>query len=258
MWQLVQLDADGKEVQRHPITTEALTIGRGKDRRIVLPSTSVSRRHAQVLLQDAQPLLVDEGSANGTRVNGKAAAGPTPLRDGDEIGVAEFRLRVQRAQPAVPEPAAAGPAAPAAAPAAGDSQGPRFRSAKELLEQQITGIRSYRSDASGGSDRKVVEFEQSWKNLIASLRDLRDQLRNEPRIMYFTIDREDREATVKVADRNTRGGGIVLSLSRHQPQGQDQNQLMVWIRVLGENDVHFSDPQLALERFVQRIASRLA
>ncbi|MBL6752050.1 MAG: FHA domain-containing protein [Nevskia sp.] len=250
MWHLILLDAQGTEVQRNPITTESLTIGRGKDRRIVLPSNLVSRSHAQVLLQNGQPLLLDEGSANGTRLNGQPVTGQVPLADGDEIGIANIRLRVFLEQTAPP-------VSPAPDPSPyGGAEHPL--SARELLERQMAGIRSHRDQTSGTASRKAAAFEQSWKNVVASMRDLQRQLRAERRIMYFTIDRDDREITVKVADPTRRGGGLVLMLSRRQPAGQHQDQMTVWLRAVGESDVHLPDPQEAMERFVQRIASRLA
>ena len=42
-----------------------------------LPSASVSRKHAKLVLSGPQPFIVDEGSANGVIVNGVRIAGPT-------------------------------------------------------------------------------------------------------------------------------------------------------------------------------------
>jgi pSer/pThr/pTyr-binding forkhead associated (FHA) protein len=271
MWHLLLLDPQGKEFQRYPIGTDALTIGRSKDRKIVLNSSAVSRQHAQLVMLNGQPVLIDEGSANGSRLNGRVAGKSTVLKHGDEILIAEFRLRVENAQMAtaapdplattympsvpLPPPVPGAPAVPTVP--VGSDESRRFRSAKELLEEQMAGIRSFRNESSG-TERKTAEFELAWKSVMVSLRDLRQQLQNEKRVMYFTIDREDREVNVKLADPKARGGGILLSLSRRPPEGQTQEQFTVWIRVLGERDATYKDPQEALERFVQRIATRLA
>ena len=69
-----------------------VTIGREADRRLCLPSPSVSRRHAKVVLDGPQPFIVDEGSANGVIVNGVKISGPTALVPGVRVDIAEFRL----------------------------------------------------------------------------------------------------------------------------------------------------------------------
>ncbi len=62
------------------------------------PEAKVSRRHAQIILQDGKYLLEDLGSTNGTFINrGKRLAVGTrqPLNDGDEIIVGKTFLRFQ-------------------------------------------------------------------------------------------------------------------------------------------------------------------
>lgn len=248
MWHLVLLDAEGKEAQRFQLSeAEPITIGRGRENRIVLQSNAVSRNHAQLQLQNGRPLLQDQASANGTLLNRRPLDQPAALADGDEISIAEFRLRV------VHYPSAGDSAAPAAG-----AEKPLARSATALLDQQMAGIRSFRGEHADSAGRKAAEFDQQWSQIMASLRELQQRLRKDPRIMYFTIDRESREATIKIADPKIRGGGLVLVLSRVQPEGQHPDQPRAWIRVLNERDAQFSNPQEALERFVQRIAGRLA
>ena len=57
--------------------------------------TSVSRRHAQLSVQDDNLTIEDLGSANGTMVNGRLISEPTHLRDGDEVTLGETILTVQ-------------------------------------------------------------------------------------------------------------------------------------------------------------------
>lgn len=87
-------------------------IGRARDCHLVLPESEelralTSRWHCHLLLQDGAPHVVDgslgpvPGSAapkpsnTGTRVNGRLIAGPTPLKDGDELEVGPWRFRVR-------------------------------------------------------------------------------------------------------------------------------------------------------------------
>jgi DNA-binding winged helix-turn-helix (wHTH) protein len=50
-----------------------------------IPSLSVSRRHARIVVSGDRALLEDLGSKNGTRLNGRRVTGPTEVSDGDEI-----------------------------------------------------------------------------------------------------------------------------------------------------------------------------
>jgi len=70
-------------------------VGRQKDCTVRLMDTSVSRRHAQLSVQDDNLTIEDLGSANGTMVNGRLISEPTPLRDGDEVTLGETILTVQ-------------------------------------------------------------------------------------------------------------------------------------------------------------------
>jgi pSer/pThr/pTyr-binding forkhead associated (FHA) protein len=71
-------------------------IGRSPDVDIVLASTDVSRRHAEIVPEDGGWLLVDLGSTNGVRLNARSIGVPTFLTDGDviEIGTTELTFEV--------------------------------------------------------------------------------------------------------------------------------------------------------------------
>ena len=95
MWRISALDRDGREVSRFELAAGELTIGRDGDRQLVLPSASVSRRHARVYIDGGQPCIVDEGSANGVIVDGVRITQPTVINAATRIDVAEFRLAVE-------------------------------------------------------------------------------------------------------------------------------------------------------------------
>jgi hypothetical protein len=57
----------------------------GRDGDIRLDSPAVSRRHARIWRADGQVWIADDGSANGTIVNGRRLARAQPLGDGDRI-----------------------------------------------------------------------------------------------------------------------------------------------------------------------------
>jgi len=67
-----------------PLSGEETCLGRGRDNDVVLPDISVSRRHALLRREGGGYLLVDQGSGNGTRVNGRPVE-QARLRSGDRI-----------------------------------------------------------------------------------------------------------------------------------------------------------------------------
>lgn len=74
-----------------------LTVGRSDEADVTLPDSSLSRRHATVWHQDGEWWVRDEGSLNGTWVNGERTEG-VQLLDGDVVdfgGNAAYRFVVR-------------------------------------------------------------------------------------------------------------------------------------------------------------------
>jgi pSer/pThr/pTyr-binding forkhead associated (FHA) protein len=67
-------------------------IGRSITADLELEDITVSRRHALIVHGDGQAILLDDGSRNGTWLNG-ARIERAPLHDGDEITLGAARLR---------------------------------------------------------------------------------------------------------------------------------------------------------------------
>lgn len=95
MWIIIAQDGSGKEVARANLTDQPVSIGREKDRELVLPSSAVSRKHARIEFRAGRPFLFDEGSANGTVMEGKRVVAPVELANGSIIEITPFRLLVQ-------------------------------------------------------------------------------------------------------------------------------------------------------------------
>src|SRR5437868_6193138 len=70
------------------------TLGRHRKNTIVLHDEHASRWHAEVFHDQGLWLIRDTGTLNGTRVNGTSIAAPTPLEDGQVIGIGRTYLRV--------------------------------------------------------------------------------------------------------------------------------------------------------------------
>jgi hypothetical protein len=72
---------------------ESVTIGRDTKSDLVLPEAGVSRNHARIELREGAWVLVDDGSANGTELNGVPVGPPQALKTGDRIGVGRVVFR---------------------------------------------------------------------------------------------------------------------------------------------------------------------
>lgn len=90
--------------QKYPIKGETV-LGREAGCTYVLQDSEISRRHATVYLIGARMMVRDEGSANGTYVNGQQIARPTALARGDELRLGNTVLIVRA--PGPPRPATA-------------------------------------------------------------------------------------------------------------------------------------------------------
>jgi serine phosphatase RsbU (regulator of sigma subunit) len=108
-------------------------IGRDPALPYVIDHPTMSRRHAEFHLNDDRVVLVDLGSANGTRVNEEALTGPRALRDGDwvEFGRMMGRFRDQAATLEV------SPTAPATATAPDDALLSRLIDRDALLDELL-------------------------------------------------------------------------------------------------------------------------
>jgi pSer/pThr/pTyr-binding forkhead associated (FHA) protein len=73
-----------------------LTLGRTNESDVVIKDNSLSRVHASINREGDRVWIIDEGSTNGTSVNGERVLPTgTPLRDGDEIYLGETTIVVR-------------------------------------------------------------------------------------------------------------------------------------------------------------------
>jgi hypothetical protein len=80
---------DGRRLVVGP---EGVTLGRSRSCDIVLDDPNVSRRHAEIRPRGGSWVLVDLGSTNGSRLNGRAFEGSEVIKPGDEIELGSTRL----------------------------------------------------------------------------------------------------------------------------------------------------------------------
>lgn len=109
--------------QQLPLSGSRLTIGRGEAAELRLSDGGLSRVHASIHRDAGRVWVLDEGSTNGTFVNGqRVSASGTPLKDGDQITLGDttkitVRLSAQK-QAAVGQQGAATASASASTSAA--------------------------------------------------------------------------------------------------------------------------------------------
>ncbi len=97
---------DGQKYYSWVLTPGEYGIGRTSDNDFHIPHKTVSRKHAIMHVNfDKQCFLADQGSHNGTFVNGKRVSNCTPVRLDDSImfdvvrflgGIIHFRIKTQK------------------------------------------------------------------------------------------------------------------------------------------------------------------
>src|SRR5262245_48556614 len=85
------------------LSADRCVIGRNPDCGIVIPVTSVSREHAQILRVQGKFQIEDMQSRNGTFVNNTAIANRVTLRNNDRIRICDFLAVFLDREPTTPE-----------------------------------------------------------------------------------------------------------------------------------------------------------
>jgi pilus assembly protein CpaF len=73
---------------------DEVTVGRVRGNDIVLPKGNVSKHHCRLFVRGGDILVEDLRSTNGTYVNGRKIADPTPVVLSDKVFVGDFIIRV--------------------------------------------------------------------------------------------------------------------------------------------------------------------
>ncbi len=81
--------------QSLPLTDGEHIAGRDAECSLVIDATTVSRRHARVMVVSGTATIEDLGSTNGTHVNGTRITAPTRLAPGNEVALGSEVLHVR-------------------------------------------------------------------------------------------------------------------------------------------------------------------
>ncbi|MCW8133090.1 MAG: FHA domain-containing protein [Planctomycetota bacterium] len=85
------IDAEGHETI-FALDKAVLNFGRDEKSNIVIPDKKASRKHFVIEMAGDYYNIIDAGSTNGTKVNGKKIAGTHRLREGDTMQVGQFKI----------------------------------------------------------------------------------------------------------------------------------------------------------------------
>lgn len=90
---VLQVTKDRKLVSKVAIAANPFVVGRGPNCSLPLDESLASREHANIIFESGSYWLVDQGSRNGTLLNGEKVTAKKELRDGDEIIIGATRLK---------------------------------------------------------------------------------------------------------------------------------------------------------------------
>ena len=85
-----------------PLAEGENLIGRDPRSKVWLDYSTVSRRHARIVVGPGGALLEDLGSKNGTSVDGAGLAGPASLRDGNRVGFGQLFVTYRESSAGLP------------------------------------------------------------------------------------------------------------------------------------------------------------
>ncbi len=95
LWVLESRVGEDGSLQRTPLTPLPVRIGRAAGLELALPSSHVSKTHAEIYTDGLALRVRDLGSRNGTHLN-RESVKDSPLHDGDVLHIGDFEFRVVR------------------------------------------------------------------------------------------------------------------------------------------------------------------
>lgn len=293
MWTVVVTDQRGQVVSQHEWESGSLTVGRDQGRSIVLPTKTASRKHCRLDLVNGMPVIVDEGSANGTIVNGARIASPTRVDENSKIDVGEFRITLSRPQedesertvllkprsfappppqptppprpqaalppPPVPKPSFPAPPPPPPKPSFPAPQFPApSADATSEFDRKLASVRAYREESQAATLNRRGKMDAEWTKMLATARQLQARLAGDKRVLSFAISRDQKEIAVKIADAYEKRGHRYFLLCRDHPEGKYPGIENCYLREFGRDDASYDDPAKAMEELMLRVAGTLA
>ena len=107
MWSIDLRDKSGA-AQRLSFEKDEIVAGRVEGNDVVLPNSSISKRHTRIERSGEEFFVTDLGSTNGTWVDGRRTTGRTIIPRDATVIIGDFTLAIVR-RPAIADGPAAGP-----------------------------------------------------------------------------------------------------------------------------------------------------
>jgi sigma-B regulation protein RsbU (phosphoserine phosphatase) len=146
-----------------------LTIGRSSRNDICISDPFASRLHAEIKRENDQVMLVDNGSANGTFVNGKRVNGSVQLHVGDQVRIGETEIEYASDQQDMLSGATVYLAGPAAQSLPADTITSPIpsRSTNDLISSIRSGSMSGESSRVSSGARAALQPEAPSRDLLS-------------------------------------------------------------------------------------------
>lgn len=247
-WTVVVTAPAGQEISRSVLRPGVpVTIGRAPDSTIMLGAMKIARNQGRIELVNGMPTYFEGDGASGSLVDGDPVEKSALLGERTmlEIGGFRFTLLRQRA------------AAPAAAAKPADAAPALSESVQTLLDRHIQGVRLHRTEAQKEVEGRAQKWEQDWRKVVESAREIKARYGQHPQILDFAISKDEREVIVKLREASPRGYAY-FCLSRAHPEGRYPDMQAVWLREVGREDCNYEQPMRGLEELISRLAPRLA
>jgi predicted component of type VI protein secretion system len=94
----------GRTIETYNFSDQEIKIGRDSQGDVFLDNPAISRHHATLWMHESKLTLRDEGSANGTFLNGTQVSEPMQVKNGDSISVGKFQIIVGFTDPTKEKP----------------------------------------------------------------------------------------------------------------------------------------------------------
>jgi pSer/pThr/pTyr-binding forkhead associated (FHA) protein len=172
---ILRLQRDGQFVSEQTLNKELMTIGRSDNCDLPVDNPGVSRIHCQIkfIKKTNTYLIHDNGSSNGTFVNGVQIPGFQELKNGDTVNLGKFAVVFDQHHPA---PAIA--TATATATASKDdasltitSDHPPIKNVSEPVEENEheTGTFTYNPHLISSQDETLIKQAFQWIAMGAAI-----------------------------------------------------------------------------------------
>lgn len=99
MFTIAAVSSETGVVTKGTLAEREIFVGRSRKCQLMLKEETVSGVHCRLIAVAGAAIVMDEGSTNGTWLNGKLVVQPTVMTENDELRVGPYLLRVQSLVP---------------------------------------------------------------------------------------------------------------------------------------------------------------